>query len=104
MSTPQEIQVVDNSEAQRYEAQTEAGLAFAEYRPVANALVFSHTEVPEGLEGQGVGSSLLRFALDDARSRGLQVVPMCPFVAAFIGKHREYVDLVHPQQRGVFGL
>lgn len=99
------LQVVDNAEAGRYEVRTPEGLAFAEYRPVGNALMFSHTEVPEALEGQGVGSALVKFALDDARARGLMVIPMCPFVAAYMQRHRaEYADLVHPLQRGLFGL
>jgi len=99
-----DVQVSNNEQAKRYEARLPGGLAFAEYRAVGDALLFSHTEVPEEMEGQGVGSTLVRFALDDARERGLKVIPMCPFVAAFIRRHREYTDLVHPQQRGVFGL
>lgn len=104
MSAPSDLSVVNNPEAQRYEVELPSGLAFAEYRPVGNAILFSHTEVPEAMEGQGVGSFLIRFALDDARSRGLMVIPMCPFVAAYIKRHPEYQDLIHPQQRGVFGM
>ncbi|WP_027481667.1 GNAT family N-acetyltransferase [Deinococcus pimensis] len=99
-----DVKVTDNRDEQRYEASLPEGLAYAEYRPVGNALLFSHTEVPEELEGRGVGSTLVRFALDDARSRGLMVIPMCPFVAAFMRRHHEYADLVHPQQRGLFQL
>ena len=96
--------VTNNEEAGRYEISLDGELAIAEYRPVGNALLFSHTEVPEAFEGRGVGSALVRGALDDARSRGLLVIPMCPFVSAFIRRHHEYADLVHPQQRGVFGI
>jgi predicted GNAT family acetyltransferase len=46
------------------------------------------------VEGSGVGSALVAGALDDIRSRGLRVVPLCPFVAAFIRRHSEYADLV----------
>ena len=45
-------------------------------------------------EGQGLGARLARFALDDARERGLRVVPLCPFIAAFVKRHPEYQDLV----------
>jgi hypothetical protein len=53
-----------------------------------------HTEVPEALSGQGVGSRLVRGALDLIRAEGLMVVPSCSFVAAWIGKHPDYADLV----------
>ena len=99
------VQVTNNEQGRRYEIALRGRVVgFAEYRPAGEALMFTHTEVEEGHEGQGLGSRLVRFALDDARSRGIQVVPMCQFVAGYIRNHREYVDLVQPGQRGVFGL
>jgi predicted GNAT family acetyltransferase len=53
-----------------------------------------HTEVEPEWEGRGVGSELVRGALDDVRARGLKVRPLCPFVRAFIERHSEYLDLV----------
>lgn len=97
-------EVHDNQEAGRYELSTPQGLAFAEYRPAGQAVMFTHTEVPEALEGQGVGSELVKAALDDVKAQGKKVIPMCPFVAAYIGRHREYLDLVDPAQRGAVGL
>ncbi|WP_102127407.1 GNAT family N-acetyltransferase [Deinococcus planocerae] len=100
-----DLQVTNNEAERRYELRLDGNVVgFAEYRPAGPALMFTHTEVEEGHEGQGLGSTLVRAALDDARAQGRQVVPMCPFVAAFIREHREYVDLVQPGQRGVFGL
>ena len=55
---------------------------------------FVHTEIEQGHQGLGIGQQLVREALDDVRSQGGSVVPLCPYVAAFIGKHREYDDLV----------
>jgi hypothetical protein len=86
--------VVDNQGAHRFEAQLPGGTAFANYRLTDGAIVFTHTEVPAALEGHGVGNTLVRFALDSARARGLTVVPLCPFVAAFIRRHAEYADLI----------
>jgi predicted GNAT family acetyltransferase len=53
-----------------------------------------HTEVILAVEGKHVGSRLVQQALDDIRGRGLGVVPMCPFVRAYIERHPEYADLV----------
>lgn len=69
-------------------------MAFAAYRRSPGTVTFTHTEVPEALEGRGIGAQLVRGALDDARARGEKVVPLCPFVAAYITRHPEYQDLL----------
>ena len=64
--------------------------------------MFTHTEVVPQFEGQGLGSRLAKFALDDVRRRGLQVVPVCTFVAGYIRRHPEYHDLVSEANRRAF--
>lgn len=99
-STPQSTPRVTNNEARnRYELVLEGGVAFAEYNRLSRALMLTHTEVPEALGGQGVGSVLARGVLDDARAQGLEVIVMCPFIAAFIRRHPEYLDLVSAVSR-----
>lgn len=81
----------------RYEARIDDELAgFAEYILADGLIVFTHTEVDPRFEGQGVGSSLARFALDDVRDAGeRKVLPMCPFIKGWIARHREYVPVVY---------
>jgi predicted GNAT family acetyltransferase len=90
--------VVSNVPAElRYEArdgETLAGLA-AYLLTQNHLIVFTHTEVEPGYEGNGVGSQLAKAALDDARTRGLGVVPLCPFIKGWIERHPDYADLVH---------
>lgn len=95
MSNP-DVTVTDNRESRRYEAFLDAGVVagFARYRLRDDAIVFTHTEVDDAFEGRGVGSALAREALDDARERGLSVVPRCPFIRSWIESHPEYADLV----------
>ena len=92
-----EVTVRRDDERLRYVAEvdgTEAG--FAEYQLTHELVVFTHTEVDPAFEGKGVGSALARFALDDVRADGTRaVLPLCPFIKAYIGRHREYVDLVY---------
>jgi predicted GNAT family acetyltransferase len=57
-------------------------------------LAFLHTEVDPNVRLRGLGSALVAGALDDARARGLRVVPLCPFVDAYVRRHPEYADLV----------
>jgi predicted GNAT family acetyltransferase len=87
--------LVDNERELRYEwwdGDTLAG--FIAYRTEPGARVLIHTEVLPGFEHAGHGTELVRAALDDLRERGLYVVPLCPFVAAYIRRHPEYADLV----------
>ncbi|MEH1166090.1 GNAT family N-acetyltransferase [Micromonospora sp. CPCC 205539] len=92
--------VEDNPAKHRFEILVDDALAgFAAYLPRSpEVLVFTHTEVNPGFQGKGVGGTLIRNTLDQVRARGGQVVPQCPFMAAFINKHPEYADLVaeHP--------
>jgi predicted GNAT family acetyltransferase len=84
----------DNAVLGRFELDVEGGIAFAAYRKADGQLVIFHTEVPIGLRGRGIGSRLVRGVLDQARGRGLKVVPQCSFVAAFIGNNPEYRDVL----------
>ena len=86
--------VRDNRAEQEFELEVDGHRALAAYQREGNRIVFTHTAVPPAIEGRGVASKLIRAALDSARDQGLKVVPQCAFVAAFIGKHPEYRDLV----------
>jgi predicted GNAT family acetyltransferase len=87
--------LVDNERELRYEWWDGDDLVgFIAYRIEPGARVLIHTEVLPRFEHTGQGSELVRAALDDLRERGLYVVPLCPFVAAYIRRHPEYADLV----------
>jgi len=90
------VTVRDDREGNRFEAVDESGVVagFAAYRRSPKRIVFTHTVVDDAFEGRGVGSTLVRAALDAAREEGLTVVPRCPFVRAYIEKHPDYADLV----------
>ena len=97
--------VTDHPENGRFEIAVDGELAgFAYYQPVGENLDFTHTEIDDRFEGQGLGSTLIRAALDTARERGLGVLPHCPFVKSFIERHHEYLELVPPLRRRQFGL
>ncbi len=86
---------VDNQDLSRFELRAGGELVgFLVYRLHPDAITLVHTEVFPAHSGQGHASTLARAALDEVRSRGLTVVPSCPYVRSFIGKHPEYADLV----------
>jgi predicted GNAT family acetyltransferase/glutaredoxin len=91
----EEPTVVHVPEASRYELRDgDRMIGEAAYRRRNGRLALIHTEVDEALEGRGLGSRLIATALDDARREGLEVVPLCPFVASYIRRHPEYQDIV----------
>ena len=99
------VEVHDNPDEHRYEAVVDGELAaFTAYRTQPGLIAFVHTEVKDAFEGHGVGSILIREALDDARRRGFEVLPFGPFVNSFIAEHHEFVDLVPASRREEFGL
>jgi predicted GNAT family acetyltransferase len=92
--------VRDVPEADRFEIRDgEQVLGVAAYERRGETVVFTHTEVDPDAGQSGLGSTLVRAALDDVRARGGSVVPRCSFVRGWIDRHPEYADLVaHPEQ------
>ena len=79
-------------------------VGFVVYHEEDGRVAFPHTEVEPQYEGNGLGSELVRVALDTARSRGQQVLPYCRFVSSYIAKNPGYLDLVPDRERATFGL
>lgn len=97
--------VTQNEAAQRYEIEVGGEVAgFVQYHARPGLLAMIHTEIDDRFEGQGLGSKLVSGALDDARSKGLAVLPFCPFVNEYIRRHPDYADLVPEEHRERFGL
>ena len=86
--------VRDNPVLKRFELETEGHTASLYYKLEPGVITLVHTEVPEALGGRGIGSTLVRGALEAIRQKGLKVVVKCPFVAGWMGKHPEFNDLI----------
>ena len=99
-----QIPIRDNPGKHRFEADLGDAVAIAEYNLLSNAIMFTHTEVPEAYEGRGIGTRLIEFALAVARERGLQVIPICPFFAAYMKAHAEVQDLLTPAYAKILGV
>ncbi|MHA6794981.1 GNAT family N-acetyltransferase [Pseudonocardia bannensis] len=99
MATPEQT-VRDVPERSRFEIRVDGDLAgFVAYRTRPGAITFTHTEIDDAFAGQGLGSTLVRAALDTVRDRGWAVRPECPFVRGWIAKHPGYADLVAERSR-----
>ena len=100
------IEIGDAPERERYEIRVDGELAgFAEYRGgQGETRALTHTEIDPAFEGQGLGSQLIAHALADVRAIGKLVLPVCPFVKAYLAEHPADLDLVEPRIRHAFGL
>jgi predicted GNAT family acetyltransferase len=87
--------VSNDPEADRYEIKDgDQVLGIAAYQRRGDTLVMTHTEVDSSSEHSGLGGTLVKAALDDIRSHGQKIVPLCPFVKGWIDRHPDYADLV----------
>ena len=87
--------LINNNEGQkkRFELHLGDQIAFIDYILNKNGNIFlTHTEVPVGLEGNGMGSAIVSKALEYIRKEGLKLAPLCPFVAAYIKEHPESAE------------
>ena len=90
----QPIKITHDIEAKRFETAIDDHIGYISYQEQDDKLVYDHTIVPQALGGRGVGSALVKHALNYARENGKKVVPQCSFVSSYISKHPEYQDLL----------
>ena len=88
------IDIIHNEQNNRFETTIDGQTGYISYQNQGNALIYDHTIVPQALGGRGVGSALVKHALNYARENDKKVIPQCSFVASYINKHSEYQDLV----------
>ncbi|CAL9378216.1 GNAT family N-acetyltransferase [Streptomyces pilosus] len=96
------VDVVDVAEASRFELRLDGEtVGFADYLRTDALVVYPHTVIDPAYNGRGLGSALARAVLDDARERGLPVLATCPFIAAWMARHPEYLALAYQNRSRV---
>ena len=96
-------EVVEDTGRRRFELREgDTVVGWSEYLPAGEDVIVAHTEIDPAREGEGLGSELVRAMLDRFRERGQGVIPTCPFTAAWIARHPDYVDVVTPSLRERF--
>jgi len=86
--------VQNNTERRRFEVKIDGKTAVAEYIKTSQKLFLTHTEVPKGMEGQGIASHLAKAAFQFARDNELRIMPLCPYMAGYMKRHPEWQDLL----------
>ena len=88
------VEIFNNKARNRFELSVEGQTAVTEYMMPGDKIIFTHTEVPVALEGNGVAGLLAKTALEWAKEQGLKVMPLCPYVAGYIKRHPEWKALL----------
>lgn len=89
-----EVNVTENKEKKRFETRVGERLALIEYIRAENKIYLTHTEVPNELEGKGIASSMVKQVLQQIKDEGLELVPLCPFVASYLKRHPEWKEIL----------
>lgn len=89
-----DLDITHDASANRFETTVDGRTGYISYQERGDTLVYDHTIVPQALGGKGIGSALVKHALDYARAHNKKVVPQCSFVSAYINKHPDYQALV----------
>lgn len=89
-----QLQIRDNTNAHRLELDINGEIAFIDYKKKDSKLLLTHTEVPAGLEGDGIGSALVEKTFRFAEEHDFKIVPVCSFVQAYLDKHVEWKKIV----------
>lgn len=88
------VDVRRNEAEEQFEVALGSDRAVLTYAEQNGKLYVLHTEVPEAMEGHGIGGALVRAAMDHAREKGVKVVPFCPFAKAWLNRHHDYDEMV----------
>lgn len=91
-----DLQVIRNEEAGEYQAEYEGRKIFIEFKAAQGKVFLTHTEVPRGLEGRGLGSAIIKRTLELIEESGDSLFPLCPFVASYLRKHPEWKRILAP--------
>ncbi|PWK13685.1 hypothetical protein C8D84_104167 [Psychrobacter immobilis] len=93
-SSEQKLTITHDEQAKRFETSIDGYTGYISYQERDDTLVYDHTIVPHELGGRGIGSALVKHALNYAREQNKKVIPQCSFVSSYISKHPDYQDLL----------
>ena len=93
------IPLTVNAEAHDLEMNVDGNIAIIEYELSDGILKLIHTEVPPVLEGKGVGSAIVLKALNFAKENNYKIVPICPFVQAYLKRHPQWNEIINPRKK-----
>lgn len=95
------LPLVVNEAAHRFELTIDGQLAVIVFRKHDEVITLEHTEVEPALEGKGAATAIIEKTLDYIEQRGFRLVPLCPFVVAYLKRHPEWKRILHPAVKNI---
>lgn len=92
--SPDALHIVHHPDMGRFETHIDGLRCEADYQIDGQVMRMTHTGVPTALEGRGIAAQLVKTALTWAREQGYKVDPLCSYVRVYVGRHKEWQDLV----------
>jgi predicted GNAT family acetyltransferase len=86
--------VIDNKDQSRFERKENGLLAWAEYRIRDGKYLIPHVEAEPPLRGTGAAGRLMQDIVDEARARGLVIVPRCSYARAWFERNPAAQDVL----------
>lgn len=82
----------ERSRAAAYDEGKEIGEC--DFTPSGSTWTITHTFVTDGYGGRGIAASLVKKVVEEARVRGVKIVPLCWFAKKEFDKKPEYQDVL----------
>ncbi len=87
-------ELIHNESENQFELHIGEQIAFVEYYRDGNKIHLTHTEVPQSLQGHGVGSELTEKTFQYIRNNNLVLIPLCSFVAHYVNNHPQWHSIL----------
>ncbi|MFN8399650.1 MAG: GNAT family N-acetyltransferase [Anaerolineales bacterium] len=94
----EKLEVVHNQAENRFEIQLDGQLAKLDYMENGDSIVMTHVGVPIEFRGHGIAAIITKAGLDYAKSKSLRVIPMCSYVAAYLRRNPQYIELTRSKE------
>lgn len=92
------MEVVHNQAENRFEIQLDGQLAKLDYMENGDSIVMTHVGVPIEFRGHGIAAIITKAGLDYAKSKSLRVIPICSYVAAYLRRNPQYIELTRSKE------
>lgn len=94
----EKLEVIHNPTESRFEIRLDGQLAKLDYMEDGDSIVMTHVGVPMEFRGHGIAAIITKAGLDYAKAKSLRVIPMCSYVAAYLRRNPQYIELTRSKE------
>ena len=94
----EKLEVIHNPAENRFEIRLDGQFAKLDYVEDGDSIVMTHVGVPMEFRGHGIAAIITKAGLDYAKVKSLRVIPMCSYVAAYLRRNPQYIELTRSKE------